>query len=118
MPAQTALRQRVLDEMQRIARRDPGFRVEPKPASIAFHYRSVAAAGCEEALAELAAGAAGWEGVHVKRGKQVLELAVVRTSKGDAIDTLRHRVGAGAVLYLGDDFTAKSKDKKVVIRVR
>ena len=104
-PAQTALRQRVLDEMHRIASRNPGFRVEAKPASIAFHYRSVPPALADEALAELAAGAAGWEGVHVKRGKMVLELAVVHTSKGDAIDTLRHRVGAGAVLYLGDDVT-------------
>jgi trehalose-phosphatase len=104
-PAQTALRQQVLDEMHRIARRDPGFRVESKPASIAFHYRSVTPAVADEALAELSAGAMGWEGVHVKHGKKVLELAVVHTSKGDAIDTLRHRVGAGAVLYLGDDVT-------------
>jgi hypothetical protein len=49
--------------------------------------------------------AATWAEVRVKQGKQVLELAVVDTSKGDAIDALRHRVGAGAVVYFGDDVT-------------
>ena len=104
-PEQTALRQRVLDELERIARRAPGFRVEAKPASVAFHFRSVSDTEAAAALTELLDGAARWEGVHVKRGKKVVELAVVHTSKGDAIDTLRHRVGAAAVLYLGDDVT-------------
>jgi trehalose 6-phosphate phosphatase len=99
------LRQRVLDEMHRLAARDPRFRVEPKPASIAFHYRNVADQVARDALGELLAGAATWAEVRVKRGKQVLELAVVDTSKGDAIDALRHRVGAGAVVYFGDDVT-------------
>jgi len=43
--------------------------------------------------------------VQIKTGKKVLELAVVPTSKGDAIDALRHRAGAGAVVYFGDDVT-------------
>jgi trehalose 6-phosphate phosphatase len=102
---QTSLRQKLLDEMQRLARRHPGFRIEPKPASIAFHVREVPDELAAVAVGELMAGAATWEGVRVKHGKKVLELAVVHTSKGDAIDTLRHRVGAGAVLYFGDDVT-------------
>ena len=104
-PDQTALRQRVLDEMQRVAAAAPGFRIEPKPASIAFHYRGVDEGTGADAVAALLGGAATWDGVHVKQGKKVLELAVVHTSKGDAVDTLRHRVGAGAVLYFGDDVT-------------
>jgi len=104
-PGQTALRQRVLEELRRISRRAAGFRVEAKPASVAFHFRSVSDAEAAAAVAELLDGAARWEGVHVKHGKKVVELAVVHTSKGDAIDTLRHRVGAAAVLYLGDDVT-------------
>jgi len=102
---QVELRERVLDEMHRLAARDPRFRVEAKPASIAFHYRDVAARVAEDALGELLAGAATWAEVRVKQGKKVLELAVVHTSKGDAIDALRHRVGAGAVVYFGDDIT-------------
>jgi trehalose 6-phosphate phosphatase len=104
-PAQADLRQRVLAEMQRVAGAAAGFRIEPKPASIAFHYRGVADEAAGDALAVLLAGAATWDGVQVKRGKMVLELAVVHTSKGDAVDTLRHRIGAGAVLYVGDDIT-------------
>ncbi len=102
---QVDLRQRLLDEMHRIAARDPEFRIEPKPASIAFHYRNVAETVAEPAVAELLSGAAAWADVRVKTGKKVLELTVVDTSKGEAIDLLRHRVGATAVVYLGDDVT-------------
>jgi len=103
--AQTELRQRVIDEMHRIAAADPGFRVETKPASVAFHYRSVSDTVAEHAVQELMQGAASWKHVRLKRGKMVLELAVVDTSKGDALDALRHRVGASAVVFLGDDAT-------------
>jgi len=102
---QVELRQQVLDEMHRLAARDPRFKVETKPASIAFHYRNVDEGIAQDALGELLAGAATWADVRVKTGKKVLELAVVHTSKGDAIDALRHRVGAGAVVYFGDDVT-------------
>ena len=91
--------------MHRIAETAAGFHVEPKPASIAFHYRSADETAGNEAVGALLAGPARWDEVHVKRGKKVLELAVVHTSKGDAVDTLRHRVGASAVMYLGDDVT-------------
>jgi trehalose 6-phosphate phosphatase len=102
---QVELRQQVLDEMHRLAARDPKFKVETKPASIAFHYRNVDDGVARTAVDELLAGAATWADVRVKTGKKVLELAVVHTSKGDAIDALRHRVGAGAVVYFGDDVT-------------
>ncbi len=102
---QVELRQRLLEEMHRLAARDPRFSVEPKPASIAFHYRNVADDVAQDALDELLAGAATWADVRVKVGKKVLEMAVMHTSKGDAIDALRHRVGAGAVVYFGDDVT-------------
>ncbi len=102
---QVELRQQVLDEMHRIAARDRQFRIEPKPASVAFHYRNVAESVANPALQELLAGAATWADVRVKTGKQVLELTVVDTSKGEAIDALRHRVGATAVVYFGDDVT-------------
>ena len=102
---QIAMRQQVLDEMHRIAARDERFHIEPKPASIAFHYRNVEEPRATEAVEELLGGAATWNDVQVKSGKKVLELAVVHTSKGDCIDALRHRVGATAVVYFGDDVT-------------
>jgi len=50
-------------------------------------------------------GAAGWDGVEATEGKAVIELAVIKTSKGHALDALRVRSGADAVIYLGDDVT-------------
>ena len=102
---QVLLRQRIHDEMHRIAAEDKRFHIETKPASIAFHYRNVADEKAEKAVNELLAGAATWDDVRVKSGKKVIELAVVHTSKGDCIDALRHRVGATAVVYFGDDIT-------------
>ncbi len=102
---QTELRRRLLEETRRIAENSPGFRVEPKPASVAFHFRAVEPATADRAVSELLSGAARWEGVGIKHGKKVVEFAVVHTSKGDAIDTIRQRVGAGGVVYLGDDVT-------------
>jgi trehalose-phosphatase len=102
---QIATRQKVLDEMHRIAAQDDRFHIEPKPASIAFHYRNVDEGRANAAVEELLGGAATWNDVQVKSGKKVLELAVVDTSKGDCIDALRHRVGATAVVYFGDDVT-------------
>ena len=110
---QVELRHQVLDEMHRIAARDPQFRIETKPASVAFHYRNVADTVAEPAVQELLAGAATWAEVRVKAGKKVLELTVMDTSKGEAIDALRHRVGATAVVYFGDDVT----DEDAFVRI-
>jgi trehalose-phosphatase len=44
-------------------------------------------------------------GVHVKLGKDVVELAVLQADKGTALQELRERTGAVAVLYAGDDVT-------------
>jgi len=50
-------------------------------------------------------GPAQLPGVESTAGKAVLEMAVVQVSKGAAIDTLRTRLGADAVLFVGDDVT-------------
>ncbi|QSR30008.1 hypothetical protein CFI00_05675 [Nocardioides sp. S5] len=59
--------------------------------------------------------------VKVMKGKKVLGKGTLN-AKGKVKVTLKKALPAGKtkvkVLYLGDDFTAKSKDKKVVIRVR
>ena len=44
----------------------------------------------------------------------MLELAVVQVSKGAAIDTLRERLEADAVLFVGDDVT----DETAFVRLR
>src|SRR5690606_37887562 len=45
------------------------------------------------------------KGVTLKRGKKVLELAVVSTSKGEALQRIRQRLGVGRAVFLGDDVT-------------
>ena len=100
-----ALLARIVAEFDAIAADYPGVRVESKPISAALHVRNAAPADADSALLRAREGAAGWEGVEATEGKSVIELAVIKTSKGHALDALRARTGADAVIYLGDDVT-------------
>ena len=100
-----ALRARVLAEVYEIALRRDGALVEEKPAGVALHYRNVARGDVASLLAETADGPARRAGVHVRRGKEVVELSVVPTDKGAALETLRKRTGASATVFVGDDVT-------------
>ena len=106
LPAE-ALRTRgeVEQELRRIAALAPGLSVETKPASVALHYRQAGDAAADRALAAVERGPALREGIQVKRGKKVIEISVVQTDKGDALDVVRRRVGASSVIFLGDDVT-------------
>lgn len=104
-PEAAELRDRLIAEIRRIAEQDPAFGVEVKPASVAFHYRNASKESAERGAAQVLAGPASWDGVHLKRGKKVLELAVVPTSKGTALDRVRRTTGASACIFLGDDRT-------------
>ncbi len=106
-PESTHLLHRVAEQLEKIASVGNGFLVEKKPASVAFHYRNVDAQMARQALEEVYAGFAGTmnQGVHVRHGKMVVELSVVDTNKGVALETLRHRMGASAAIFFGDDVT-------------
>src|SRR5690606_29730421 len=95
------LRRRIQSELEHIAAGGVGFRLEEKPASIAFHYRNARPEDAQIAVQRIAEGVATWEGVSVKRGKMVIELGVVETNKGAALNHIRHIVGASAVVFLG-----------------
>lgn len=95
----------IADETERIAARFRGATVEKKPASLAFHYRNVPSDQAEAARDAVLAGPAKREGVHVRRGKMVIELSVLETNKGVALQRLRQRLGASAVVFIGDDVT-------------
>jgi len=99
------LKQRVTTELTTLAKDDPEFLIEDKPASVAFHYRNADPQRSEVAVDRILHGAATWDGVQLKRGKKVVELSVVETNKGMALERIRHQVGATAVLFLGDDVT-------------
>jgi trehalose-phosphatase len=104
-PAAKQLRDRLLEELQDIARTGNGLSIEIKPASIAFHYRTAPDDVAHRAVQAVLEGPAAIEGVVTKQGKKVVELGVNAQDKGDALATIRSRVGASAVIYFGDDRT-------------
>jgi trehalose 6-phosphate phosphatase len=103
---QRELLARLQAQLEDIAARFPGSMVEAKPASTVLHVRNVATADdAEEALEQARRGPAALPRVHATEGKAVLELAVIETGKGHALDVLRAQSSADGVCYLGDDVT-------------
>ncbi|MDV8024289.1 trehalose-phosphatase [Rhodococcus sp. IEGM 1330] len=95
----------ITGELQAIADAHPGVTIETKPASVALHVRNAETAAGDEALAAVRSGAAVRDGVQVTEGKSVIELAVIVTDKGVALDILRHQEAATAAVFFGDDVT-------------
>ena len=91
----------------------PGVQLEVKPASVAVHVRRAAPEHAQAVLTAVRTGPATWTGVQVTEGKAVIELAVVQTDKGHALDVLRHQAGATAAMFIGDDVT----DEKAFARL-
>lgn len=104
-PEALGLLERLKKELGRIIERTPGCMVEEKPAGLAFHYRNADEDAARKAVEEIVENLATLAGVHIRHGKKVLELSVVETNKGKALDRLRQRLGARSVLFLGDDTT-------------
>ncbi|MFP5347443.1 MAG: trehalose-phosphatase [Actinomycetes bacterium] len=95
----------VLADLAAIVAAHPGTDLETKPAGGVLHTRQaerpVAAAAAEAVLC----GPATRPGVHVMRGKEVVELSVLDADKGTALRTVADRLAVDAVLYIGDDVT-------------
>lgn len=103
----------ITSALRDIAAGRPGVTVETKPASVALHLRNADPADGDAALEAARAAAASWD-AHLTAGKAVLEFAVIVTDKGEAVDELRRRHDATAVVFLGDDVT----DEKAFRRLR
>lgn len=88
-----------------IAEQHEGVFLEMKPASVALHYRRCSSDIHEKVAAQAQAVLDDISDVQVKLGKMVVEALVVQHNKGTALDRLRHRLAAEAVLFLGDDTT-------------
>nr|WP_323746041.1 trehalose-phosphatase [Catenulispora pinisilvae] len=112
-PEARALHRRLGAELERLVIDVPGVNLEVKPASIAVHVRQAEYDAGREVLASVHAGPATWPGVSTTVGKEVIELSVVKTDKGHALDVLRHQVAATAAIFLGDDVT----DEKAFARL-
>ncbi|RTL61785.1 MAG: trehalose-phosphatase [Pseudonocardiaceae bacterium] len=103
--AQQARRADLVTELERLIDGEPGVALELKPAGAAVHVRNAAPDVGERVLAAVRSGPAAAPGIDAIEGKAVIDLAVVEVSKGGAIDVLRARTGADAVLFAGDDVT-------------
>ncbi|MGI5350652.1 trehalose-phosphatase [Streptomyces sp. CA-250714] len=104
-PESARLRAELQQALEEVAAQAPGVTLEPKPAGVAVHLRRAESETAERALKAVRSGPATWQGIHVTEGKAVIELSVIATDKGNALDTLRHQVGASAAVYFGDDTT-------------
>ncbi len=104
-PEATELRTRLQSTLRPLVAEHPGAHLEAKPASVAVHTRGADRQVAADLTEQIDAGPASWPGVQVTRGKEVIELSVVETDKGTALDTLRSQLGASAVLFIGDDVT-------------
>ncbi|GAA5118509.1 trehalose-phosphatase [Haloechinothrix salitolerans] len=100
-------------ELDRLVDGVPGVSLEIKPASVAVHVRRADADDARRVIEAVHEGPCRWDGVTVTDGKAVVELSVVPTDKGRALDILRHQVGATAAIFLGDDVT----DEKAFVRL-
>nr|WP_194910031.1 trehalose-phosphatase [Catenulispora rubra] len=108
-----ALRQRLETDLEQLIDHSPGASLELKPASIAVHVRRAEPTVGASVLDAVRTGPASWDGVHVTEGKAVIELAVIETDKGEALDMLRRQADATAALFVGDDVT----DEKAFARL-
>ncbi|HEY3753678.1 MAG TPA: trehalose-phosphatase [Pseudonocardiaceae bacterium] len=100
-----ALHRRLSGRLEELVEGTVGVGLEVKPASIAVHVRRADPETAERVLSAVREGPAGWSGVSVTEGKAVIELAVIATNKGHALDVLRHEAGASAAVFVGDDVT-------------
>jgi hypothetical protein len=98
---------RLIDALRRITRGQPGAVLEIKPASVSVHVRQANSAVAEQVLTRARSGPGAWDGVYITEGASTVELSVVPTDKGEALDMLRHRCGATAAVFVGDDISAE-----------
>lgn len=105
--AQVERRTALLAGLRELVDAAPGARLETKPAGAAVHVRGMDPAS-GAALLERVEAEWARDGVDAVAGKEVLDLAVLRTTKGSAVSALRDVLGADAVLFAGDDITDES----------
>jgi trehalose 6-phosphate phosphatase len=102
---QARLRAELLRETEALAAQVEGAWVQAKPAAVVLHTRPAEREAGERLTRRVLDGPAAREGVHVVVGKEVVEMAVLEVTKGDALHQLRGALGVDAVLYAGDDTT-------------
>jgi trehalose 6-phosphate phosphatase len=101
------LHRRLVSSLRRLVNDATGVILEIKPASVAVHVRQAEPSVTARVLQKIRSGPGKWDGLQVTEGSAVLELSVVPTDKGEALDAVRHQCGATAALFIGDDISAE-----------
>jgi trehalose-phosphatase len=83
----------------------PGVRVESKPRGVALHYRDAPEEVVAKAIDHTGAIMRTVQHLTVRLGSMVVEFATDRSNKGIALEQIRRKVGATAVVFIGDDLT-------------
>lgn len=89
----------------------PGTRMETKPAGAVLHTRLADPEVAQRATQAALDGPASLPAVRVTPGKDVVEIAVTRHDKGEAVQWLRDHFMAAAVCFMGDDVTDETAFK-------
>ncbi|GJQ31137.1 MAG: putative trehalose phosphatase [Phycisphaerae bacterium] len=95
----------VTDALRPLADEFPGVYIEFKPAGPALHYRHVPLPSHATLLERVQTLASSLGIGPLRHGLFVVEFPVLPGDKGHALTALTHRLGAAAVLFLGDDRT-------------
>ena len=102
---QRKLLHHLAEAVAKIAAEDPTLSIELKPAGIALHVRGASRPVASAAISRAVQCCGSIDGVRVQHGSDVIEFMVVETNKGDAVKLARHKAGATAVVFIGDDLT-------------
>ena len=96
---------RALESLRGLAAARPALIIEDKPLGVALHYRQVPEA--EEECMELASALAREHGLHLQRGKMMIEVRAAGGDKGTAIKTLMREPDMAGTrpVFMGDDLT-------------
>jgi trehalose 6-phosphate phosphatase len=79
--------------------------IERKPTAVVLHTRPMPSRQLAAQVREEARAVGQRLGAKVRDGKELIELAVIEATKGEAVAKLRTDHRAGIVLYAGDDLT-------------
>ncbi|MDO8106637.1 trehalose-phosphatase [Isoptericola sp. b441] len=100
---QSSLLARAADELSRLVEGTTA-RIEVKPTTVVLHTRGVPTQDTDR-LVDAALALGERLDLDTMAGRDIVELSVLRVTKGDALRELRSGTGAGPVLFAGDDVT-------------
>ncbi len=103
--AAVARRSTLLEQCETIVDGVAGAHCETKPSGVAVHVRNANRDDAADVLAELHNLFDEDASIKLTRGKEVLEMSVVHTDKGSAMERIRTESSATAVIFIGDDVT-------------